>query len=100
MLSESTRGTILISAAVTQHVLPCMCRFVQMHNPIAPAGLRHISMPSSGMLARGRMLVRPELSKKLANFSEIDVHFWTIGFFLSLMFMFFACCGSLLRLFR
>ena len=87
MLSESTRGTILISAAVTQHVLACMCRFVQMHNPIAPPGLRHISMPSSGMLARGRMLVRPELSQKLANFSEIAVqfnklhlHFWTIGF--------------------
>ena len=33
------------------------CRFVWMHNPDPPSGLRHTSMPSSGMLARGRMLV-------------------------------------------
>ncbi len=30
-----------------------------MHNPIVPSGLRHNSMPNSGMRARGRLLVRP-----------------------------------------
>lgn len=34
------------------------CRFVTMHNPIVPSGLRHNSMPTSGMRARGRLLVR------------------------------------------
>ena len=34
------------------------CRFVRMHNPIVPSGLRHNSMPTSGMRARGRLLVR------------------------------------------
>ena len=30
-----------------------------MHNPIVPSGLRHNSMPNSGMRARGRLLVCP-----------------------------------------
>lgn len=34
------------------------CRFVTMHDPIVPSGLRHNSMPTSGMRARGRLLVR------------------------------------------
>ena len=42
------------------------CRFVTMHNPIVPSGLRHNSMPTSGMRARGRLLVR-RLTRKMRS---------------------------------
>ena len=35
----------------------CLDRFILMHNPIPPVGLRHTSMPTSGMLAQGRWQV-------------------------------------------
>ena len=45
------------------------CRFVTMHDPIVPSGLRHNSMPTSGMRARGRLLVRtmPQTHQKNAK---------------------------------
>ncbi len=52
------------------------CRFVIMHNPNPPSGLRHNAMPSSGMLGRGRLLVRlvtPSMQKCIGRRKATDV---------------------------